>query len=144
VRRPSLTSRRRTPLHGPGKWRALGTGDASITDHVEHTLRCRPPIDGWLRFTLTDVDLGDGVVIPSAQRVLALIGAANREDGELLSFGKGPHYCIGAALARLEAVTALTALTRQLPGLKLKPGWTRRYKRSLAFRAHEDLLTVVS
>jgi cytochrome P450 len=128
----------------PGKWQALAAGDASITDHVERTLRCRPPIDAWLRYTLTDVDLGNGVTIPSAQRVLALIGAANREDGELLSFGKGPHYCIGAALARLEAVTALTALTRRLPGLRLKPGWKRRYKPNVAFRAHEDLLAVVA
>jgi cytochrome P450 len=123
------------------RWRALGADPTLIPEHVERTLRCRPPIDGWLRLAKRDIPL-DGATIPAGARVLLLLGAANREDGELLSFGHGPHYCVGAALARLEAGRALTALTARLPGLKLAPQWKRRRKVNLAFNAHEELLAV--
>lgn len=131
-------------LSVPGKWRAMHNDPDLIPGHVEQVLRRRPPIDAWLRYTLTDINLG-AVTIPSASRALLLIGAANRDpDGETLSFGKGPHYCVGAALARLEATTALRALTQRLPGLRLKPGWQRRYQPNVAFRTHTDLLAVVA
>ncbi len=130
-------------LSDPVKWRAFAADPTLIPAHVERTLRCRPPIDGWLRLAKRDIVL-DGATIPAGARVLCLIGAANREDAELLSFGHGAHYCVGAALARLEAQRALTALSARLPGLKRAPQWTRRRRLNLAFNAHEGGLLVVA
>jgi cytochrome P450 len=125
------------------RWRALGADPALIPDLVEQTLRCSTPIDGWLRLAKRDIVL-DGVTIPAGSRVLLLLGAANREDGRLLSFGHGAHYCIGAELARLEATRALQVLTERLPALRIKTGWVRRRRPNIAFNALVDLPVVVT
>ena len=120
--------------------------------------RFRPAIDGWLRMTSEPVTM-DGVTIPAGARCLLLIGAANRDqaafahphqfephraDGkEQLTFGLGPHFCIGAALARLEAQIALARLAAAVPGLRLAPGHSTAYKPNVAFRAHESLPAIV-
>jgi cytochrome P450 len=80
-----------------------------------------------------DVDLPSGVV-PSGSAVQVSIPSANRDatrftdPGEFdlrrdpnphLTFGAGPHFCVGAPLARLELQIALAALTSRLPGLRL-------------------------
>ncbi|MFY1594105.1 cytochrome P450 [Micromonospora sp. WMMD737] len=145
-------------LSGPGRWRQLGEDPRRIPAFLTETLRFAPAIDGWLRVTRRPVTLG-GVTIPAGVRCLLLIGAANRDpavfarpeqfdphrsdaDGHL-SFGHGPHFCIGAALARLEAEMALTRLCRAVPGLRLAPGHRRSYKVNIAFRAHRSLPVVL-
>jgi cytochrome P450 len=87
------------------------------------------------RITLTDVDLGDGAVVPAGHLVITLLGAANRDPdhfgptaGQLdlgradanthLSFGSGIHHCLGAALARLEGREAIPALIRRFPRME--------------------------
>ncbi|MEU4779769.1 cytochrome P450 [Micromonospora sp. NPDC023633] len=145
-------------LSGPGRWRELGEDPRRIPAFLTETLRFAPAIDGWLRVTRRAVTL-DGVTIPAGARCLLLIGAANRDpavfarpeqfdphrtdaDGHL-SFGHGPHFCIGAALARLEARMALTRLCQAVPGLRLAAGHRRSYKANVAFRAHRSLPVVV-
>jgi cytochrome P450 len=75
-----------------------------------------------------------GTVIPAGSRVLLSIAAANRDsarfpDPDLLdldrrgagghvTFGLGPHYCLGAPLARMELAVALTAIVRGFPGIQ--------------------------
>jgi cytochrome P450 len=141
-------------LSTPDTWARFAADPAGVPAFVEEVLRMRPPIDGWLRLTSRPVTM-DGVTIPAGARCLLLIGAANRDqvaftdphhfhpdraDGrDQLSFGYGPHYCIGAALARLEARIALTRLAAALPGLRLAPGHTTRYQPNVAFRAHRAL-----
>jgi cytochrome P450 len=82
--------------------------------------------------------------------VLVSIGAANRdpavfadpdrfdirrpEAAEHLSFGFGPHYCLGAPLARLEARVVLEELTAALPTLRLRPGQTFAFAPIIGFR----------
>ncbi|MGY0498455.1 cytochrome P450 [Nocardia sp. FBN12] len=81
---------------------------------------------------LHDVEIG-GTMIPVGALVLSLIGSANRDPehwsdpddfqlnrpniGDHLAFGSGIHYCIGNALARMEATAAIEEIMRRLPDL---------------------------
>ena len=103
---------------------------ACAPDLVEEALRYEGPIQTLFRRVTRDTTL-QGVRLPAGATVLALIGSANRDDRRFpapdrfdierrekghLAFGLGAHFCLGAALARLEARVALEALI-QLPGL---------------------------
>lgn len=145
-------------LSVPGRWRRLVETPATVPPFVEEALRFRPAIDGWLRLTSRPVTLGE-VTIPAGARCLLLLGAANRDpavfnrpdrfdpgraDGrDHLSFGYGPHFCIGAALARLEAETALIRLTSAVPGLRLVPEHAGSFRPNVAFRALRRLPAIV-
>lgn len=92
---------------------------------LEEVLRFEPPFRGHYRHVVNDTELG-GVALQAGSRLLLMWGAANRDprhfqDPDLfrldrtvgkghLAFGKGAHFCVGAALARLEA----TVVIRQL------------------------------
>jgi cytochrome P450 len=144
-------------LSTPGTWQHLAYSEFAGR-FVEEMLRMRPPIDGWLRVTTRTTVLG-GIEILAGARCLLLIGAANRDPhafatprtfaphradaGNHLAFGYGPHFCIGAALARLEARIALSRLATELPGLRLAPDHRRMYLPNVAFRAHSDLPVAV-
>jgi len=99
---------------------------------VEETLRFDAPVQCILRRATADVELA-GARLPAGAIALLLLGSANRDervfaDAERfhldregtkhLAFGVGPHYCLGATLARLEAAAALDALLAR-PGLGL-------------------------
>jgi cytochrome P450 family 144 len=92
---------------------------------IEETLRYEPPFHGHYRHVVADTTLG-GTDLPAGSRLLLLWGAANRDPAHfdaphefrldrpgskgLITFGKGAHFCVGAALARLEAQIALRAV----------------------------------
>jgi cytochrome P450 len=140
------------------RWTQLVADPSGVPAFVEETLRFGPAIDGWLRITTRDVTMGDET-IPAGSRCLLLLGAANRDpvvfgepdrfnpqradSRDHLTFGYGPHFCIGAGLARLEAQIALTQLVAAVPGLRLAPGHATKFKPNVAFRAHRDLLATV-
>lgn len=108
---------------------------------VEETLRLDPPAPLAIRrFPVEDLTIGD-TTIPAGDTVLLAIAAANRdpranvEDANHLAFGRGVHHCVGAALARAEAVEALDALASRLPRLSLaEPASEIRWRPS--FRTH--------
>lgn len=93
-----------------------------LTAFIEETLRYEPPFRGHYRHVRNDTTLA-GVELPADSHLLLLWGAANRDPnhfeapGEFrldraepkghISFGRGAHFCVGAALARLEAVVVL-------------------------------------
>ncbi|MEU7972396.1 cytochrome P450 [Micromonospora sp. NPDC049089] len=145
-------------LSAPQRWSAITADPGLVPAFVGETLRFAPAIDGWLRVTTRDVTVGT-VTIPAGERCLLLIGAANRDPaafhdpdrfdphradvGNHLSFGHGPHFCIGAGLARLEAIIALSRLAEAIPELRLSPEQHRSYKHNVAFRAHRTLLAII-
>jgi cytochrome P450 len=100
---------------------------------VEETLRIDPPVPLITRFTEKPATVA-GVLIPAGSPVLFGIGGANRDpkhftDPEAFSldrgttnhitFGRGPHFCIGAHLARAELRATLDLMLDRLPGLRL-------------------------
>jgi cytochrome P450 len=104
-----------------------------LTNAVEETLRYEPPVTLIPRIALEDFDLR-GNTIREGQIVQLSIASANsdeshfpdpdkfdvsRKPGRYLSFGFGPHGCLGAPLAKLETRIALETLFRRMPGLKL-------------------------
>ncbi|WP_203865560.1 cytochrome P450 [Plantactinospora endophytica] len=145
-----LTHSLEQALAVPRRWERIAAEPASVPAFLEEALRFSPAIDGWLRVTRRPVTIG-GVTIPAGQRCLLLIGVANRDPATFtdpdrfnparhdadrhLSYGHGPHYCIGAALARLEARTALVRLAARMPDLRLVPWHTPALAPNLAFRA---------
>lgn len=106
---------------------------ALIPRLIDEVLRYESPAQSSLRLTTEDVVLS-GVTIPRGSVVVALIGAALRDEGRFpqadrfllerenpgqLSFGHGPHFCLGAMLARLEARFGLEALLSRVRGVSL-------------------------
>jgi cytochrome P450 len=100
---------------------------------VEEVLRYRSPVQWTTRIATEPVEI-DGVAIDEGARIRTWIGSANRdpahfEDPETfrpgrspndhLAFGRGIHFCLGAALARLEARVALSALFERIENPQL-------------------------
>lgn len=116
------------------------TRDALVRDPdlvsrtVEEILRMESPAQGLFRVTTRDVCLA-GRRLAAGSRIMIHYGSANRdpdyfaepetfdvnrEDGDLhLAFGRGIHFCLGAALARLELGAAMPLLLGRLPNLRL-------------------------
>ena len=92
---------------------------------IEEALRYEPPFRGHYRHVVANTGLG-GTDLPAGSRLLLLWGAANRDPAQFdapnefrldrpgskghITFGKGTHFCVGAALARLEAEIVLRAV----------------------------------
>lgn len=117
------------------QWDEVCANPELIPNAVEEALRFDSSVNAWRRYSLVDIDLGDGVVIPAESKVLVLLGSANRDDRTFenpdvfdihradarrhLSFGKGIHFCLGAPLARLEAKVVFEELTSRAPNIAM-------------------------
>jgi len=120
-------------LRQPDQLRSLRDVPTFGRNAVDELLRFDSPVQLTARTALSDMEVG-GQCVRQGEQVIALLGAANRDPAVFadpdrldlarananrhLAFGAGHHFCLGAALARLEAEVALTALVR-LPGLEL-------------------------
>lgn len=95
---------------------------------IEEVLRYRSPLAFVFRATMREVEL-DGVAIPAGKVVLPMLGSANRDPRQFANpnvfdiarnpnphivFGHGIHFCIGAALSRLESRVALAQILRRM------------------------------
>jgi cytochrome P450 len=105
-------------------------------DHnaIEELLRYDSPVTFTQRITLDEYQLGD-VTIPARQQVIPILAAANHDPAVFpdpdrldlrrenanrhLAFGGGHHFCLGAALARLEGEVAIPTLVRRFPNMEL-------------------------
>jgi cytochrome P450 len=137
------------------QWEDLCADPTLAAAVVEETLRFDGPAKAMPRTATTDVELS-GVHIPAGDRVLAMLTSANRDglvfadadrldihrprpDHPHLGFGRGHHYCAGAALGRLEGRIALEVLAQRLPGLHLAPAAPRRFGPNAVIRTLRKL-----
>lgn len=125
----------------PDQRRELVADPSLIPGAVEETLRFEPPSPVQARYVAQDVE-HYGQAIPEGSYMLLLNGSANRDEAKFtdpdrfdihrtgghLSFGQGLHFCLGSALARLEARVAFEEV------LKRWTDWEVDYTN--AFRAH--------
>jgi cytochrome P450 len=125
-----------------------------IDTFVEEALRLESPFRQQMRSIPHDTTLG-GVDIPSGATVVLLFGSANRDPAQFdrpdvldlnrgsprrhLAFGHGIHYCVGAALARIEARAVLTILLERTRDFAVDPTDAPRWADSFLVRRHERL-----
>ncbi len=121
----------RVILQQPGLGTAVRDGSVPVPAFVEEVLRYDSPVQLTSRRRADPAEVG-GVPVPGGTDVITLLGAGNRDprrfaapdtfdplrpDGATLSFGAGAHFCLGAALARLEGAIAFPRLLRRFPRL---------------------------
>jgi cytochrome P450 len=132
-------------LAHPAKLVALRADPSLVGPYVEEMLRYDPPVQLTTRWTERPASL-HGTWVPRGAEVLVLIGAANRDPrrfaapdrfdparpgNQPLSFGGGAHFCLGAALARLEAQVAFPLLLARFPALSSAGPTSRRDRLTL-------------
>ncbi|HZR79973.1 MAG TPA: cytochrome P450 [Candidatus Binatia bacterium] len=113
----------------PDQRRQLVEDLSLIPNAIEELLRFEPPAPHASRFVVRDVE-HHGRPVPAGSAIMLLIGAANRDDrrhpdgdrfdihrkvGQHLAFGHGIHFCLGAALARVEGRVALEEVLKRFP-----------------------------
>ncbi len=141
-------------LRHPDQMRALIDDPSLIANFVEEALRMESPVQGLFRVTKEDAELG-GIVIPKMSRVVVMYASGNRDDAQFpdadrfdirranarthLAFGQGVHFCIGAALARLEARLAFETLLSRLKNIRLAAGNDFAHTPSFILRGLKEL-----
>ena len=120
-------------LRHPGEMARLRDDPALVRPGLEELMRYDGPVHITARIATTDVEIGGETIRPGEQVVVSL-AAANRDPEQFpdpdrldvsrspnrhLGLGGGPHFCLGAALARIEGQAAIGALLRRFPHLEL-------------------------
>lgn len=141
----------------PDIQRQLRADPALLGAFIEESLRFEPPFRGHYRHVVEDTVLG-GVELAAGSRLFLLWGAANRDPSQFdspdefrldrpkgkghITFGKGAHFCVGAALARLEAHIVLELLLEQTEWIE--PAAVGRWLPSILVRRLERLELAVT
>jgi len=133
----AITSAMWLLIDNPEQLRRVRADPSLIKAFAEEALRMLAPVQGLFRKATRDVEI-HGVPIPAGAILHVRYGAANRDADAFaepdvldvtrehvmrhMSFGQGPHACVGAPLARQELVTAFERLLARLDDLRLDPG----------------------
>lgn len=136
-------------LRHQDQWRLLCERPELIPGAVEEIVRYCTPFHIFLRKTTRETILA-GQRLPAGAEVAVWLAAANRDRSAFeradefdvtrssgpshIGFGVGPHFCVGAALAKREIATTLRLLTERFPRLRLEPGQRISYVPSLSQR----------
>jgi len=120
-------------LRNPDQWQALVADPSLAESTVEEGLRYESPIQVVARRTLEPIEVA-GITVPANQPIALGLASANRDEGffsnperfdirrtdnKHVAFGGGQHFCLGAALGRLEGQIALATISRRWPKLQL-------------------------
>ena len=125
-----------------------------IPQAIEEALRLETPLLNITRLATRDTEI-DGVAVPAGSTIMLMLAAANREETRYeepdrfditradpkphISFGHGPHVCLGMHLARVEMRVALNLLFDRLPELRLDPEADDPHIRGQVFRSPTSL-----
>ncbi|OON71587.1 cytochrome P450 [Streptomyces tsukubensis] len=133
------------------QWELIAAAPELAPQAVEETLRWDTPVQMTERVAAAPIDVA-GVTVPEGANVTTVLAAANRDpqrhpdpdmfdirrtDIKVLGFSAGPHYCLGAALARVEGAELLEQLPKRFPALAAAGPPLRR--ESISLRAFENL-----
>lgn len=139
-------------LRHPDELRDLRQHPEIMNSAIEELLRYDPAVQWTSRVAGEDMDFG-GQPFKRGDIIVASVGAANRDpavfanpdrldlrraDNKHLSFGTGVHFCLGAALARMEAQIAFSTLLMRFPNLRLAPG-KLKWRKGITFRGVHSL-----
>jgi len=143
-------------LTQPGLMAALRDDRGLVRGAIEEALRWEPPISTVVRVATQDTELA-GMPIPKGTNVSVSVASANRDPAHYpdpdrfdptrkniahLTFGAGPHVCLGMPLARMETTVAINALLDRLPDLRLDPTEPPPTINGVAFRSPAALPVV--
>jgi cytochrome P450 len=146
----------RIVLNDPTFGEDVKDGLTPVAMFIEEVLRYDAPVQLTSRRTAAVAEIA-GIAATPADEVIVLLGAAGRDprrfaepnrfhpgraDGGLLSFGGGPHFCVGAALARLEAAVAFPRILARFPALA--PAGQPVRKEGLVLRGFASLPVTVA
>jgi cytochrome P450 len=136
-------------LAHPDQLDALRLDRSLMPQAIEEALRWEPPLLITSRVVTRDTEVR-GTPIPAGANVTVMLGAANRdpdryrdpdrfdifrEPKQHISFGHGPHMCLGMHLARMETRLAVDALLDRLPNLRIDPEATDPHIHGQIFRS---------
>jgi cytochrome P450 len=139
-------------LRNRDQWELLVRDPGLIESAVEEVLRYDCPVQWTSRLAGEPIEMR-GQTIPPGEIVLGALGAANRDpekfpdpdrldirrsDNKHLAFGTGIHYCLGAALARMEAQIAIRELAVRFPRMRLAKN-RMQWLKGLTFRGVKSL-----
>jgi cytochrome P450 len=135
----------------PDQRRVLAEREELWPNAVDEVLRVDPPVLLTGRMAMADLEVA-GVPIPQGSVMVGLLAGANRDPAvfphperfdvarenarDHVSFSAGRHFCLGAALARMEGEVGLRTIFERYPDLRVERGATRRSTRILRGYAH--------
>jgi cytochrome P450 len=140
-------------LTNPDQLQAVVDDRTLLPQAIEEGIRYEPPLLFIVRQAIEDIELG-GMSVPAGSYISVGLGAANRDPAKYkdptrfdvfrdskqhISFGSGPHMCLGMHLARMETRVALNRLFDRLPNLRLDPAAEDPHVHGLMFRSPREL-----
>jgi cytochrome P450 len=141
-------------LSNPEQLDAVRADRTLVAPAIEEALRLETPLLNITRLATRDTEIS-GTPIPAGSTVMLMLAAANRDEARFaepnrydifrenpkphISFGQGPHACIGTHLARLEMRVSLNLLLDRLPNLRLDPDGDDPHIRGQIFRSPTSL-----
>jgi cytochrome P450 len=140
-------------LSRPDQIEAVRADRSLVPQAIEEAVRYETPLLNITRIATRDTVLS-GVDIPAGSTVMVMLAGANRDEARYpdpdrfditrparphLSWGQGPHICLGMHLARIEMRLALNLLLDRLPNLRLDPDGDDPHIRGQVFRSPTSL-----